>query len=320
MQESRQRIALGSERIKHLSATRHKWEDHLAHAQASGAVCATRESSQAVAHASCVEAQEEHCNKLLSAWRKQTKAMQAMPASHLDAERRQALQQRKCMISTSNERLQILQDAMTLLQADMAASREAVISINDAVFAHAAAAFSSAMAAALPTFQFRVQAVGASASDGVQVSFCKVEAESSQDKAWSTNLGELSGGQRSLCALAFLLAASTAGIAPSVLLVDEVDAALDDVNQTRVGEMLQQCSQQFSCQVWAVSHSTVFHSWCSTFIKVTRSPTGTAAEIVQADAGFAAPPAHAPAARTKRMSLHAKQGGRQGGKARKTGA
>lgn len=43
---------------------------------------------------------------------------------------------------------------------------------------------------------------------------------------WSSNLGELSEGQRSICALVFVMSASASGVKPAVLLVDEVDAAL----------------------------------------------------------------------------------------------
>jgi hypothetical protein len=49
---------------------------------------------------------------------------------------------------------------------------------------------------------------------------------------WSHNLGELSEGQRSICALVFVMSAAAAGVKPAVLLVDEVDAALGAVHMS----------------------------------------------------------------------------------------
>jgi chromosome segregation ATPase len=51
---------------------------------------------------------------------------------------------------------------------------------------------------------------------------------------WQAGLDSLSGGQRTMVSLAFVVAAATAGSATSVLLMDEVDAALDETNQALV--------------------------------------------------------------------------------------
>ena len=260
----------------------------------------------------CATDCDERCTDFLARWHKQVNAADALPQSGLSVEQRQVLQHRKAMVTTANERLQLLQDAMIVLQDDIDASRQAVVSINEAVFKHAAVFFRSAMSAALPSFDFQLESVGGSAVDGVRIKFCKAVDGSdggSCDSRWSYNLGELSGGQRSLCSLAYLLGSSTAGIPPSVMLVDEVDAALDDANQTRIGELLQQCSRQYSCQVWAVSHSAIFHGWCSSFVKVTRTESGTAAEVVQQGSTFAGK-SKAPDAAMKRSLTAGLSGGR----------
>ena len=96
---------------------------------------------------------------------------------------------------------------------------------------------------------------------------------------WSSNLEELSTGQKSLCALAYLLAAAGAGIKPALLLVDEVDAALDGVNQGRVGRLLHHAGVALGCQVWAVSHSATFQEFCDTFVHVSKGTCGTKAGI-----------------------------------------
>ena len=68
-------------------------------------------------------------------------------------------------------------------------------------------------------------------------------------------MNELSGGQRTLLNLALLLA--VAGHRPSmIILVDEVDAALDESNAARVATLLKELSKR--SQVIAVSHRAEF--------------------------------------------------------------
>lgn len=103
--------------------------------------------------------------------------------------------------------------------------------------------------------------------------------------AWSHNgsrcapltlrhIGACSGGQNSLCALAFLLAASFAGSAPCALLVDEVDAALDGPNAATAAEMLARCCRENHCLCVAASHSHAFHAHCSAFLRTVKDEEG----------------------------------------------
>ena len=54
---------------------------------------------------------------------------------------------------------------------------------------------------------------------------------------WKNSLSELSGGQRSLLALSFILAMMKCKPAP-IYILDEIDAALDLENTQRIGEMI----------------------------------------------------------------------------------
>ena len=72
-----------------------------------------------------------------------------------------------------------------------------------------------------------------------------------RDEGWRKGVAELSGGQRTLLKLSLLLA--IAKHRPSTLLiVDEVDAALDEANTLKVAHILKELSR--STQVIAVSH------------------------------------------------------------------
>ena len=60
---------------------------------------------------------------------------------------------------------------------------------------------------------------------------------------WKENLGELSGGQRSLVALSLILAMLLLKPAP-IYILDEVDAALDLSHTQNIGTMLKQQFQK----------------------------------------------------------------------------
>ncbi len=65
-------------------------------------------------------------------------------------------------------------------------------------------------------------------------------------------LAMLSGGERALCAIAFLFALS-ASHPPPFLILDETDAALDEANSRRYGEILRELSDR--TQILAITHN-----------------------------------------------------------------
>lgn len=121
------------------------------------------------------------------------------------------------------------------------------------------------------------------------------------EEDWVHGLEALSGGQRTLVSLAFMVAARAVGggtSSSSVLLADEVDAALDSVNQEQAARLLRllcTCSTGESptqsnrangtanasehrpalAQVLCISHSPIFQQLCDKVIKLRRSVGGT---------------------------------------------
>lgn len=75
---------------------------------------------------------------------------------------------------------------------------------------------------------------------------------------WKTSTNELSGGQRTLLGLAFVLAIAKYQPSP-VYILDEVDAALDEGNQARVASLVAQVlGHEQRCQTIAISHHADF--------------------------------------------------------------
>jgi chromosome segregation ATPase len=97
----------------------------------------------------------------------------------------------------------------------------------------------------------------------------------SAGSGWRACLEELSGGQRTLLKLSLLL--SVASYRPSMLLLlDEVDAALDEPNALRVAQMVRELSR--STQVIAVSHRREFQRSADRIIRLFKNGAVTVAE------------------------------------------
>ena len=72
------------------------------------------------------------------------------------------------------------------------------------------------------------------------------------EKGRRTSLASLSGGEKTLVALAFIFAIQEHEPAPFYLL-DEIDAALDKVNSEKVAKLLKEYSQK--AQVVVITHN-----------------------------------------------------------------
>jgi chromosome segregation ATPase len=192
-----------------------------------------------------------------------------------------AIESQVMHLQTAESQLATLQQASDVMHADIGKAETYADDVNDMVFHQVARHFKATMAHILPKLACEVSLLGEHASGGISVS---VTAASDDDSTCvqPKTLQELSGGQKSLCSLAYILAASMAGMSPGTLLVDEVDAALDDVNQTRVAAMLTKCCHDNGCQIWAASHSSAFHVHCDCFIQVAHGPAGTTLRLVEA--------------------------------------
>uniref|UniRef100_A0A6U5LFS3 RecF/RecN/SMC N-terminal domain-containing protein n=1 Tax=Calcidiscus leptoporus TaxID=127549 RepID=A0A6U5LFS3_9EUKA len=91
---------------------------------------------------------------------------------------------------------------------------------------------------------------------------------------WREDLRELSGGQRTLMHLSMLLA--VARYRPGmVLLLDEIDAALDEANAARIGSLL--ASIAAHTQVVAISHRPEFLALAHKLIHLHKSHDQTVA-------------------------------------------
>ncbi len=117
-----------------------------------------------------------------------------------------------------------------------------MLASNELVFARVASKFRSLCGSLLPSMTLTLSKTKGCASEGLAIHFTRAtggagerpgDAAADSSPYSSSSLEQLSGGQRTLVSLALLLSAAHEGAHSSVLLLDEVDAALDEHIQVR---------------------------------------------------------------------------------------
>ncbi|GIL53602.1 hypothetical protein Vafri_9217 [Volvox africanus] len=216
---------------------------------------------------------------------------QVLPAQLLQ------FQERVSAVAILRERATNLASAADMLQMTIEQSEDQVLAANTAVFNAVRRRFVTLCGRLLPTLDLDLTASYGCASRGVAVRFrrCGGSGGSGSDAAngddgsggygegsWSDELGQLSGGQRTLVSVAMLLGLALAiggGGGGGLFLLDEVDAALDEHNQAAVAALLRYLAHRGrGCQVLAVTHNAAFQAACEGFVRVTRGSAGTQVE------------------------------------------
>ena len=162
---------------------------------------------------------------------------------------------------------------------------------NECIFDTVAAFFHQLIGQVLPGLEIEVARVKGSVHiDGTVFKYRR-----QGEVAWVQGLDALSGGQRTLVSLAFIVASRVVGggtSSSSVLLADEVDAALDSVNQEQAAKLLRLlCTRSNNdetfdgenmaenhrpalAQVLCISHSPIFQQLCDKIVKLQRNDHG----------------------------------------------
>ncbi|KAL0051989.1 hypothetical protein WJX82_005987 [Trebouxia sp. C0006] len=221
--------------------------------------------TDAAGHAKQLRQMHSKCKKLKDE-RSSNKAQQ-MPAHE-----QMQFQSRKTDLELFKERAEALQQAVVVLEEGIAASRAQVVQTDEAVFEAIQDKFVALTFSLLPKLELRTERVAQEVHQGLQFMY-----RSNSDKmgGWQSDLGRLSGGERTLVSLALILAAATAGAKSSLFLMDEVDAALDENNQALVATLIKEImAQSGGCQIMCVTHNLAFQQICSSIIQVAKDKHG----------------------------------------------
>ncbi|KAK9789058.1 hypothetical protein WJX73_008771 [Symbiochloris irregularis] len=214
-------------------------------------------------------------------------AMKRIKAKNLPSEVEQVqILERRSLLEELHRRKKALADAVTSLESGIESTCERVLAANEAAFQIVKQHLES-LAWLLPGHKISLAKRGKHVSDGVEFTFVRscnsADLESRQaagGEPWSMDTGQLSGGQRTMLSLIFLIAASKAGGQTAIWLLDEADAALDESNQRLVATLLSQLVQSgCPAQVISISHNAAFQQICSSKLEVVKHARGTQVRI-----------------------------------------
>ncbi|KAK9812833.1 hypothetical protein WJX72_004444 [[Myrmecia] bisecta] len=196
--------------------------------------------------------------------------------------------ERKASLALFKERAKLLSEAAEHLETGIEASRSQVVRTNEATFEAIGAKFTAMTKALLPSMDIGIARIGQAVHEGVQLRFRPSAGGDSacggrEGASWTHDMGQLSGGQRTLLSLALILSAARAGSHTSLFLMDEVDAALDETNQRLVAALFKDViASDGGCQVLCVTHNAAFQQICDTIVQVTRDANGTHVKLLAA--------------------------------------
>eukprot|EP00884_Botryococcus_braunii_P001050 jgi/Botrbrau1/10946/Bobra.0383s0003.1 len=194
---------------------------------------------------------------------------ESLRATRFSDEDMLGMQERKAQVNTFRGHCDALATAITIMEESVAKSKAEVEKTYFAMLEKVSERFVKLTEGLLPRMQFRCM--------GTSLHTVYIEFSCDGGSNWEDRLHHLSGGQRSLVALAFLIAVAAVGGRGSLFLLDEVDAALDEANQQSIGILLKKLHDAYSleCQILCVTHNASFISVCDNVIQVKKEACGT---------------------------------------------
>jgi len=192
------------------------------------------------------------------ALRKQGGAMQ-VPAS---------LQSKKKQLEDFKQQLESIMRAICLLNEGIDLSLGKVAEANERAFQSVAAAFATYFHSLVPSKKAQLRKVDPKGlvDDGIRFFIQNIGSDGKCGE-WKDSLIELSGGQRTLLNLAFLFALARSRQC-LLYIMDEIDAALDEVNQAQVATLVREVFA--GCQVISVSHHQSFQIQAQCTIEIAK--------------------------------------------------
>ncbi|GJP29994.1 hypothetical protein CLOM_g22019 [Closterium sp. NIES-68] len=172
--------------------------------------------------------------------------------------------------------------SMKVLNDGISRAKSKVVMVNKDTYDRVKSSFQNLCQHLLPNKSVNLIQLGETVEDGIKIAFSNSQAPDDSAMSWNTNLNQLSGGQRTLLSVALVLAIAQCS-QNFVYLMDEVDAALDEENQSRVGALVQSELAKKG-QVLCVSHNRAFQAFADSVVQVTMD-NGSKISYAQLESG-----------------------------------
>ncbi|KAJ5068991.1 structural maintenance of chromosomes protein [Anaeramoeba ignava] len=180
---------------------------------------------------------------------------------HFQIQDRLLIENRKLQISEFKEKHQNIQKSILILKEGMDSSKEKVEKVNKIAFSSIKKKFSQIFQSLVSSKEVEIRIVDDSSILENGICFWT----RNQNSDWKEGLSELSGGEKSCLALAFIFAVARYK-KPVFYILDESDSALDDLLSSKVAKLLKNSKDQ----IIAVSHHQCFQIEASRSIQLSK--------------------------------------------------
>ena len=287
-------LASAADRLKELAATRKQLvkserihEDQQKEAEAQAAKQLSAPETEAAADTSELRVEvkvwQQKLEEVLS-------ELSEFPGA--DGADTSALAAKQNQLSEFTTKRHTIDSAITKLSTEILASQQKKNAANLKAFTAIAQSFGEFFALLVPSKEAQLRSGNANANtsdmniddDPAATHFEAIEevhfavrtrGTDGEGVAWKTSTVELSGGQRTLLGLAFVLAIAKYQPSP-VYILDEVDAALDEGNQAKVAQLVSQVlGHEQRCQTIAISHHADFQRGAARVTEIGKKQGGS---------------------------------------------
>ncbi|CAI5472886.1 unnamed protein product [Closterium sp. Yama58-4] len=217
-----------------------------------------------------------------SEWKSLLHRITKLKHAKLSDQERKAFGERMSTLKMFKDRAASIVNSMKVLNEGISRAKSKVLMVNRDTYTRVKSSFKNLCCHLLPNKSVNLIQLGETVEDGIRIAFCNSPASEDSAPSWNTNLSQLSGGQRTLLSVALVLAIAQCS-QNFVYLMDEVDAALDEENQSRVGALVQSELAKKG-QVLCVSHNWAFQTFADSVVQVSMD-NGSKISYAQLDSG-----------------------------------
>ncbi|GJP29992.1 hypothetical protein CLOM_g22019 [Closterium sp. NIES-68] len=215
-------------------------------------------------------------------WKALLHRISKLKHAKVSEQERKAFGERMSTLKMFKDRAASIVTSMKVLNDGISRAKSKVVMVNKDTYDRVKSSFQNLCQHLLPNKSVNLIQLGETVEDGIKIAFSNSQAPDDSAMSWNTNLNQLSGGQRTLLSVALVLAIAQCS-QNFVYLMDEVDAALDEENQSRVGALVQSELAKKG-QVLCVSHNRAFQAFADSVVQVTMD-NGSKISYAQLESG-----------------------------------
>ncbi|KAL0212044.1 hypothetical protein RCL1_005670 [Eukaryota sp. TZLM3-RCL] len=173
---------------------------------------------------------------------------------------------KKALLDSFYNQLELINTSIDKLKDGIATYKRLISKANQSIISAVESHMIGVLDLMLPAKKFRIIV-----DDYLNLKKVNIEVSNGSDQVYQ-DVTSLSGGQKTIVSACFLLSLAKAS-GCGIYLLDEIDAALDETHQLKLGQLI--AKELVNTQVLCVSHSTIFQKFFPHHVSIQMTDTGS---------------------------------------------